>query len=70
MSNGRLDQHPGCWNIQRRDSYMVPSATFDVDLLNGRGRRVTIVREIKDTSSRECRNDQRHSDPRCDGCMK
>lgn len=71
MSGGRLDPHPGCWNSERRDSYMVPVGTMDVPWGVPEGFvRNQMVTEIKDTSSRECRFDLRASDPRCDGCVK
>lgn len=55
----------GCWNSERKDSYVVP-----VRQLLSDGTLAYTTQTIVDTSSRDCRYDFRENDRQCDGCKK
>lgn len=71
---GTLAAHPGCWNQPRADLFLVKDGLVDVlPLFGSRGAEAVTgyrLRELVDTSSRECRFDGRANEPRCRGCMK
>lgn len=56
----------GCNNSDRSDGYFVKDGLVIDENLQARYQ----MRYIDDTSSKECRYDQRKTDAKCEGCRK
>lgn len=56
----------GCHNTERQPGYYAPQRAYGMNGVHFQVRSIF----IEDRTSKDCRYDQRKSDPSCEGCAK